>query len=102
MCDPVDRLEVQHTDHGWILAGDLDAHTAPMLAVALSVRPDATDLVIDMAAVEFMDSSGLRVLLIAIREAQAAGRSLVLAHPQPAIRRVVEVSGLSSHIRFGH
>jgi anti-sigma B factor antagonist len=100
MSDPSPRLEIHPTDDGWIVEGEIDSLTAPSLSSALSVLPDAREVVVDVAGVGFMDSSGLRVLLMAGQEATRAGQALVVAHPQSAVRRVIEVSGLKSHLRI--
>lgn len=93
-------LTVVRTSDGWTLAGEIDAHSAPALAAALSDLPDTTQVVADFAAVTFMDSSGLRVLLDAAMQATGAGKTFAIAHPQPAIKRVVEISGLAGHLHF--
>jgi anti-anti-sigma factor len=85
---------------GWTITGEIDAHSAPSLAAALGDMPDATRVVADFAGVTFMDSSGLRVLLDAALQATAAGKTFAIAHPQAAIRRVVEISGLTEHLHF--
>ena len=55
------QLEISATDSGWILTGEIDAHTAPLLAAAMTDLPPGV-VTVDVAGVSFMDSSGLRVL----------------------------------------
>jgi len=55
------QLEISSTSTGWKLAGEIDAHTAPDLATALVQLPDG-DVVVDVADVSFMDSSGLNAM----------------------------------------
>ena len=43
---------------GWILTGEIDAHTAPLLAAAMADLPTGV-VTVDVAGVSFMDSSGL-------------------------------------------
>jgi len=93
------RLEVTHAELGLVLAGELDAHTAPSLGDHLDPLPDGTgDVVLDIAGVDFMDSSGLRVIIEAHDRAHAAHRRLVLRSPSGVVRRLFEVSGLSEHL----
>lgn len=101
MSEQGSQLAVTPQDDGWTIEGEIDAHTAPKLAASLAERPDADELVADVAGVSFLDSSGLRVLVEATRAATEAGRELVIARPSAAIRRVVEISGLTStlHLR---
>ena len=84
--------------NGWRLNGELDAHTATSLSQALNELP-AGDVIIDLAEVSFVDSSGLRVLLDATNRARAAGGDLVIFRPQASIRRLIEISGLKDHVR---
>jgi len=94
------RLTIQRNADGWTVAGELDANSAPSLATALSTMPDVAQVVADFGGVTFMDSSGLRVLVDAASVAVRAGKTLVIANPQEAIKRIVEISGLSDHIVF--
>ena len=48
--------------------------------------------------IEFIDSSGLRVLVEAHQRAAAGGRSLVIHRPSVAVKRLLEISGLSEHL----
>jgi anti-anti-sigma factor len=93
------QLEIAPTAGGWTLSGEIDAHTAPLLASAMADLPQG-DVVVDMAAVSFMDSSGLRVLIEAAARAREAGGDLVIAHSTPGITRLVEISGLSGQLRL--
>lgn len=100
MSDEGASLTVARNGDGWTLAGEIDASSVSLLAAALSDLPDVSQIVVDFAGVTFMDSSGLRVLLDAATQASGAGKSFAIAHPQAAIKRVVEVSGLSEHLHF--
>ena len=80
------------------LQGEIDAHSAPNVAerfVSLPVGDD--DIVIAMAEVTFMDSSGLRVLIDLQQRAGDAGRRLVLDSPSQSVTKLLDVSGLSDH-----
>jgi anti-sigma B factor antagonist len=91
-------LDISDTPSGLALGGELDAHTTPLLERELGslLASDTTDdLVIDMAAVDFVDSSGLRVLVEAHQKCVGGSRRLVLERPSRAMVRLLEVSGLS-------
>lgn len=51
-------------------------------------------LVLDMGATEFADSSGLSVLISALNAAKAAGGDVVLLNPTPPIRSLLELTRL--------
>lgn len=94
------QLSVDANDEGFDLTGEIDAHTAPALETALTERlaDGAATVVLNMAGVTFMDSSGLRVVIAATATTRAAGGDLVLTSPQSTVQRLVEVSGLANHL----
>lgn len=82
-----------------VLEGEIDAHTAPDLAARYVELPAGDgDFVIDMSKVDFMDSSGLRVIIELHQRAEQASRRLVLRTPSQPVIRLIEVSGLSGHL----
>jgi anti-sigma B factor antagonist len=99
MSDTAARLDISTDPEGLALAGELDAHTAPLLAEQLAELPPGDGkVVLDIAKVEFMDSSGLRVIIDVHQRATDAGRTLVLRNPSSAVQRLLEISGLSDHL----
>ena len=75
-----------------LLVGEIDVATAPELARYLENDPRVR--VLDMAQVTFIDSSGLKVLVIANRSRDAADR-ITLRAPSGAVRRVVDIAGMA-------
>ena len=96
------RLAITDIDqNGVALRGEIDAFSAPRLADRFASLPAGDDdIVIDMAEVSFMDSSGLRVLLELHERAGHAGRRLVLHTPSPSVTKLLDVSGLSDHFNI--
>jgi anti-sigma B factor antagonist len=95
------RIEVETTDGGVAvvaLTGEHDLYTAPALRERITgVLEDGTALVIDLTQSTFIDSSVLRVLLEARREAheRAVGFAIALEEAgSPGVRRMLEVTGL--------
>ena len=77
--------------------GDLDAHTSPRLRSCLTdlvAQPDVPEVVIDLTQVTFCDSTALGVFVGAHRRFQSDERRLRLHGPRPAVRHLLEVSGL--------
>lgn len=78
------------------LEGELDlANHAPfgeLLAKITSTKP--VSVVVDLSQLTFLDSSGIRCLIAAARDASADDIRLVVRRPRPAVRRVIEVCGL--------
>ena len=82
-----------------VLEGEIDAHTAPSLAARYVELPAGDgDFVIDMSKVDFMDSSGLRIIIELHQRAEQASRRLVLRTPSQPVIRLIEVSGLNGHL----
>ena len=79
------------------VAGELDLTTAPELLQALTSLVDdgRRYLVVDLARLEFCDSSGLSVLVRVKNRLDEVGGEVALATPTPIVERVLEVSGLA-------
>ncbi|PRY01650.1 STAS domain-containing protein [Allonocardiopsis opalescens] len=82
------------------LTGEIDVATAPQLRSSLEPAFGAPEprLVIDLAGVTFIDSSGLRVLIETHKRAEQDGGSLALARPSPWVVRLLRVTGLDRRI----
>jgi anti-anti-sigma factor len=70
-------------------ADSFKAALAPHLASVASGRDRA---VIDLAGVEYISSVGLRVLMLASKQAKAQGGALAVADLQPVVREIFEIS----------
>jgi anti-sigma B factor antagonist len=91
---------IEHRDGAAIvrLGGELDLYNAEEVRAALveEIAGGQTRIVIDMAEVEFVDSTALGVL---IEVRSRLGRDgLALAAPQHETRRTLQVSGLDRHL----
>jgi anti-sigma B factor antagonist len=76
--------------------GDLDVLTAPRLRDRLIEVIDggSADLLVDLSACEFIDSSGLSALVSALKRVRASGGDLGLVCPAGNVRRLIEVVAL--------
>ena len=86
-----DRTVVQVT-------GRLDTVHAKEFEAYMSdtIRDTSAGIVIDMAGVNYVASSGLRSLLTAAKQMRAASRDLALSNLQPNVREVFDISGFST------
>lgn len=77
--------------------GELDIYTAPALrgAIAELVRAGVHDLVIDLTQVEFLDSTGLGVLVGVLKRAKANHGSLQLVFTQERLMKLFVITGLT-------
>lgn len=80
------------------IAGELDCATAPILderlADLLSDQGNLT-IVLDLAEMTFVDSSGLSAFVTAYRHLQERGGALSLRRPNSSTRKVLEITGLN-------
>lgn len=83
------------------LTGRLDTNTSPQLEeVATDLyAKGTTDIVVDMAACEFVSSAGLRVI-VAMQKRAAAGGSLVFRNVVPEVMEVFEMTGFVNILTF--
>lgn len=85
------------------LEGELDIATAPEVEAALrdaADEPAPGPCVLDLRALTFMDSSGLRAILSANGAARRDGWQLRLVAGPPAVQRVFEICGVTDGLRF--
>jgi anti-anti-sigma factor len=84
-----------------ILDGEIDLATASVLEekLALVEAQEATNVIVDLDRVSFMDSTGLQVL-IAHTLAKQNGTRVRLTRGSPQVQRLFEVSGLRDHLPF--
>ena len=76
------------------LRGDLDSHSTSLLMDQVRRWTPQTSIVLDMAEVEFIDSSGLRALITARDERQGEARVAIVA-PSRAVTRLLEITALT-------
>jgi anti-anti-sigma factor len=72
--------------------GELDVATSPKLAGELRSLA-SHDVTLDLSGVTFFDSNGLKVLLEARQQADAAAGRLTISALSPPVRRVLELTG---------
>jgi len=83
------------------LAGELDIATAPRLERALLDGRSAGDrVVLDLVDLDFMDSTGLRVIVRAAEAARRGGWELTLRRARPTVQRVFEIAGVVDALPF--
>lgn len=98
----MNALTIEHhtleTGHVLILTGNLDLSTANVLRDALTTIPlhEGQTLVIDLARVEFCDSSGLAALVAARNRTLAAHAEIALTAVPPPIVRMLRIVGLDT------
>jgi anti-sigma B factor antagonist len=74
------------------LQGELDIVTAPLLVETLSEAN--SEIVVDLADLEFLDARGLGALASASARAERHGDHLVVINPDPLMQRMFVLTGL--------
>lgn len=90
---------------GWtILAlnGRIDHAGAEELEMVLLPHMHGRPVALDFSGVDFITSSGFRVLMRAEREQDARQGRLLLGNMRDSIRRVFDTAGLSQHFKIAH
>ena len=66
----------------------------------LAEDPELATIVLDMRGLEFMDSSGLRLVVVADMRAREAGRRFSLVRGDETVHRVFEITRMSERLDF--
>jgi anti-anti-sigma factor len=79
------------------VAGEVDLASVDVLRSAIfgALASNVAELTIDLCETEFMDSSGLHVLVDAYREARRLDRRLAIVCPPGPVRRLFDLTGLA-------
>jgi anti-sigma B factor antagonist len=79
------------------VTGEVDVFTAPMLREQIRelAATGAVHLIADLGQVDFLDSTGLGVLVGGLRRLREADGSLALVINTPRILRLFQITGLS-------
>lgn len=95
------ELNITKASHGkWMVLtveGEIDIATAPALDDALDevIGSGASDIAVDLRPVSFMDSTGLRSLMIADRRVREAGGTLAVVAGTGPAHRLLELAGVT-------
>jgi anti-anti-sigma factor len=89
----IEGSEATITIEGW-----LDTQTAPELAAALAeLDGSVKSLTLDLAALEYISSAGVRQIVAALKKMRGA---LTLANVQPEVYEVLRLTGVVSRLNI--
>jgi anti-sigma B factor antagonist len=101
--DPL-ALEFERTTGGalrGVASGEIDFSSASSMQariIAACEREGTSEVILDLAGVQFIDSSGLGALMHLHRELSTEDGELVLLDPAPQVRHSLLVTGLDRHL----
>ena len=91
-------IKVDRDDTSCVVAltGEIDVYTAPRLKDALveAIEGGCVDVVVDLEGVAFIDSSGLGVLVGALRRAKERSGAVRLVCTKDSILKIFRITGL--------
>ncbi|CAM2804852.1 anti-sigma F factor antagonist [Paenibacillus sediminis] len=93
------NVELEHQKHVLIvrLSGELDHHTADLVRMQIDdaiVRRQSEHLILSLKDLQFMDSSGLGIILGRYKSIKQKGGKMVVCGVNPPVYRLFEMSGL--------
>jgi anti-sigma B factor antagonist len=96
------RMLRQDQPNVFSLEGEIDLHVSPAITEALTamIKKRPQRMVIDLSGATYIDSSGLAVLIVAMREVEAYGGKIFLASLNETVRSVFESSRLDQTFRI--
>jgi anti-sigma B factor antagonist len=101
------NLDFQTTRNGTVAVvaptGELDLSGAAILEAELerlAAEPELGAVVLDLRGLEFMDSSGLRLVVLTDMRAREAGRRFALVRGGDTVHRVFEITRMSERLDF--
>jgi anti-sigma B factor antagonist len=96
------RVEVRNADAATVItvSGELDLASSPALEEELErvAQSDAKVVVVDLRHLEFMDSTGLSVLVRAHQRAEENGRRLGLVNGSQQVQRLLTLTGVADRL----
>ncbi|WP_432775945.1 STAS domain-containing protein [Brevibacillus gelatini] len=91
----------QDTEHRVVLGGDIDAHTGPKVKetlMSLANEPGTRRLLIDLEAVEYMDSTGIGIFIAVMKACKQKECAFEVQKLSPRVERLFRITGLYEHI----
>jgi anti-sigma B factor antagonist len=96
------RSELTGGWHVLTLSGELDLASAGVLdtAIAELCTDGAERITLELSELEFMDSTGLRSVLVGQELCEVNGCELMIGELSPQVRRLFEVSGVGEKLSY--
>jgi anti-anti-sigma factor len=83
-----------------VVSGELDVASGPTLEQELAgaEASDAQLVILDLRALEFIDSTGLSILIKAHQQAEASGRRFAVVRGRSQVQRLLGLTGLEERL----
>lgn len=95
----VDLALESRNENGWDVLqvrGEVDLYTSPQLRDGITELLDqgANRIVIDLSGIEFMDSTGLGVLVVGLKRAKERNGEFALVCREGSVQKILSITGL--------
>ena len=96
------HVDVRRQGEALVVAprGDVDLATVGQVRHALDGAGEAATVVLDLRGVDFLDTSGLQLVLEQRRRAEREGIALVLVRGHRGVQRIFDVAGMTAALAF--
>lgn len=99
------EVDVMRSGEGWriTLAGDIDAAADEEFRAALAkaLARTGSHVIVDLAGVTFLDSTGINALILAYKASEAAGVKLVVEPGPETVMRALRIAGIDGLLGLG-
>jgi anti-sigma B factor antagonist len=96
-------MSVENAEHEAVVRviGEIDMETSPALKARLLelAQQGVQRITVDMTETEFIDSTGLHALVVAVKELRLNGGDLVVRSPSKSAARLLQLTGLDTLVR---
>jgi anti-sigma B factor antagonist len=84
------------------LDGDLDMASVPLLEseVELATLDDTATIVLDLRGLEFLDSTGLRAILLLDKRSTERGQAFALVRGSEQVQRLMTMTRVDEHLKI--
>jgi anti-sigma B factor antagonist len=84
------------------LDGELDLASVPLLEseVELATLDDTATIVLDLRGLEFLDSTGLRAILLLDKSSSERGQTFALVRGSPQVQRLMTMTRVDEHLKI--
>jgi anti-sigma B factor antagonist len=96
----IEHQPLPERGHRLFVSGELDLATTPQLEQQAStlLAGGARSIVIDLADLNFIDSTGLRLLLLLSQQAADAGWRMVITRPSEQVQTILKITGTGTEL----
>ena len=83
------------------VSGRLETITAPQLDAEIQAVPEEVkELVMEISALEYVSSAGLRVFLMAHKKMKSRGGAMKISGANASVKKVFDITGFSPILNF--